>query len=128
MRIKVFGVLLVACAIAAVAPAPAGAVVASTPSGRVGYLPLNGMAAAHAIAPLRTAAAGPSQPHRKPPLLYHGGPVMHSHAAYAIFWVPSGYALPSGYRTGIEAYFQNVVADSGKPGNVYSVSAQYTDG
>jgi hypothetical protein len=128
MRIKIFGVLLVACAVSAAAPAPAGAVVASTPSGRVGYLPLNGAAAAHAIAPLRAAAAGASKPHRKPPLLYHGGPVMHSHAAYAIFWVPSGYALPNGYRAGIEAYFQNVAADSGKPSNVYSVSAQYSDG
>ncbi len=43
---------------------------------------------------------------------------------------PSGgtYSLPSGYQTAIESYLQNVAADSGKPSNVYSVSAQYADG
>ncbi|HEY7255898.1 MAG TPA: PKD domain-containing protein [Solirubrobacterales bacterium] len=67
-------------------------------------------------------------PTGKPPLLYHGGPVMHSQAAYAIFWAPSGYSFPSGYQTAIEAFLQHVGADSGMPSNVYSVSAQYTDG
>ena len=53
---------------------------------------------------------------------------MHSQAAYAIFWAPSGYAFPSGYTTAIEDFLKNVATDSGKPSNVYSVSAQYTDG
>jgi hypothetical protein len=125
MRIKIVWVLPVALAVLAFVAAPAGAVVANTPAGRIGYLPLNEGATAGAAAP-----KGLTVPSGQPPLLYHGGPVMHSQVAYAIFWVPSGgtYALPSGYQAAIESYLQSVAADSGKPSNVYSVSAQYEDG
>jgi hypothetical protein len=124
MRIEILVVLAVATAFAAVA-APANAVVANTPAGRVGYLPLKEGAAPNAAA----APKGATVPFGSPPLLYHGGPVMHSQTAYAIFWVPSGgtYSLPSGYQAAIESYLQHVAADSGKPSNVYSVSAQYED-
>jgi PKD domain/Divergent InlB B-repeat domain len=132
MRSKIFGALLVVCAVSAVTASPAGAIVANTPTGRVSYLPLNGQAAARAIAPLRAAASrGAAEPSGEPPLLYseEEGPVMHSSEAFAVFWVPSGgeYSFPAGYTTAIEAYLQNVAADSGKPTNVYSVDAQYTD-
>src|SRR4051794_7359939 len=33
------------------------------------------------------------------PLLYNGGPVMHTNKAYAIYWSPSGYAMQSGYTS-----------------------------
>lgn len=133
MRVKVAGALLVACAASAAAAAPAGALVANTPSGPVGYLPLNETAAAHVGA--AQAASGPHAASEskgtllgsEPQLEYHGGPVMHSHAAYVIFWKPAGYSFPAGYAEGIETYLENVAADSGKPTNVYSVSAQYTD-
>ncbi len=124
MRAKFIGALLVACAVAATVATPAGAVVAETPSGPVSYLPLNGQGGG--VTGLATPK-GATKPTGKPPLLYHGGPVMHSQAAYAIFWVPSGYSLPTGYQAAIETYFQNAATDSGKPSNVYSVSAQYTD-
>lgn len=130
MRAKIFGTLLVACAISAVASVPAGAVVANTPAGRVGYLPLNGQAVARSVPPLRTAPPkGATEPSGKPPLLYseEEGPVMHSSKAFAIFWVPGGYSLPTGYQAAIEDFLKNVAADSGKSTNVYSVSAQYTD-
>jgi hypothetical protein len=122
MRVKIVGALLVACAVAAAVAAPAGAVVAETSNGPVGYLPLNGQG------PGSSGLGGATVPTGEPPLEYGGGPVMHSHAAYAIFWVPSGYSLPAGYQSAIETYLQNVAVDSGKPSNVYSVGAQYTDG
>ncbi len=123
MRSKVFGAVLLALAMFAVYVSPAGAVVANTTEGRVSYLPLNGTTGARGQAPTRSTV-----PTGEPPLEYHGGPVMHSHAAYAIFWAPSGYSFPAGYTAAITEYLERVAADSGKPSNVYSVSAQYTDG
>ncbi len=122
MRSKTLGATLIALAALAVWAAPAGAIVANTANGRVGYLPLNRSPASAA------APKGFTEPTGEPPLAYHGGPVMHSHAAYAIFWAPSGFSFPAGYTAAIEDFLKNVAADSGKPSNVYSVSAQYTDG
>jgi hypothetical protein len=122
MRSKIFGALPIALVALAAFAAPAGAVVANTASGRVSYLPLNEAATGRGAAPIHSTV-----PSGEPPLEYHGGPVMHSHAAYAIFWAPSGYSFPSGYTSAIEEFLENVAADSGKPSNVYSVSAQYTD-
>ena len=122
MRSKTLGAMLIALSALAVCAAPAGAIVANTANGRVGYLPLNGSPASAA------APKGFTEPTGEPPLVYHGGPVMHSHAAYAIFWAPSGFSFPAGYTAAIEDFLKNVAADSGKPSNVYSVSAQYTDG
>lgn len=102
--------------------APAGAVVVNSEGGPVSYLPLNG-ATLPGGDPIQT-----SVPSGEPPLEYHGGPVMHSHKAYAIFWAPSGYSFPAGYAAAIEGFLENVAADSGQASNVYSVSAQYTDG
>jgi hypothetical protein len=123
MRVKLLGSLGVVVAMLLVGAAPASALVAETGAGRVGYLPLNGAEApAQATTPQKATV-----PSGEPPLLYFGGPVMHSHAAYAIFWAPSGYSFPSGYKEAIVEYMKNVAADSGQPTNVYSVSAQYTD-
>jgi hypothetical protein len=124
MRIKIVGALLIAMAACAVGAATAGAVVTTTPDGgRIGYLPLNEAAAgAPGAAPIHATV-----PTGEPPLEWHFGPVMHSHAAYAIFWAPSGFSFPAGYTAAIETYLKNVAADSGKSTNVYSVSAQYTD-
>ena len=122
MRFRIFGGLAIVVAMLAVVAAPALAVVAETGAGPVGYLPLSGTAAPHGGAALKATV-----PSGEPPLLYHGGPVMHSHAAYAIFWAASGHTFPSGYKEAIVEYLKDVAADSGKPSNVYSVSAQYAD-
>ena len=105
----------------AVLPASAGAVVTSTATGPVSYLPLEGPGIAEGTSPL-----GASVPTGSPPLLSHGGPVMPSHEAFTIFWAPSGFSFPAGYKTAINEYLENVGADSGLSTNVYSVSAQYT--
>lgn len=108
-------------ALLAVLPASAGAVVRSTPTGPASFLPLEGPGIAEGTSPL-----GASVPTGSPPLLWHGGPVMPSHEAFTIFWAPSGFSFPSGYKTAIDEYLENVGTDSGLSTNVYSVSAQYT--
>jgi hypothetical protein len=106
-------------ALAVVVPS-AGAVVTTGPNGRVSYFPLNEAAAPQAQGPLAFTV-----PTGSPPLEWHGGPVMTSHEAFAIFWSPSGFPFPSGYEAAITGYFEDVAADSGLSTNVYSVSAQY---
>jgi hypothetical protein len=55
------------------------------------------------------------------------GPVMHTNKVYTIFWVPSGFGVPSTYKSTVNRFFQDVAADSGKTTNVYSSDMQYTD-
>lgn len=101
-------------------PAGAGAVVRPAAAGPVSYLPLEEAGSSQGSAPL-----GATFPSGFPPLKWHGGPVMTSHEAFAIFWAPSGFSFPSGYEAAITEYLENVAADSGLSTNVYSVSAQY---
>jgi len=61
-------------------------------------------------------------------LAYHGGPVMHANTVYAIYWVPSGFSIQSGYDTLINNFFGDVAADSGHTTNVYYSDTQYSDG
>jgi hypothetical protein len=113
--------LFLVLAALAVLPASAAAVVTSTAAtGRVSYLPMNEGAGSKLQGP-----AGLTVPTGSPPLEWHGGPVMTSHEAFAIFWAPSGFSFPSGYKAAITEYLENVAADSGLSTNVYSVSAQY---
>jgi hypothetical protein len=96
------------------------AVVAGGPNGRVSYLPLN-----ESTPPSTDGPRTFTFPTGAPPLEWHGGPVMTSHEAFAIFWSPSDHPFPSGYRAAITQYFEDVAGDSELPTNVYSVSAQY---
>jgi hypothetical protein len=59
-------------------------------------------------------------------LLYHGGPTMTTNNVYAIFWVPGGYSVASGYQSTINQFFTDVAHDSGMGTNVYSVATQYS--
>ncbi|HTD51022.1 MAG TPA: PKD domain-containing protein [Acidimicrobiia bacterium] len=58
-------------------------------------------------------------------LTYHGGPVLHSSAVSAMFWVPNGYTFPHGYAQTVRQYFTDVAHDSFLPTNVFSVDTQY---
>jgi hypothetical protein len=60
-------------------------------------------------------------------LLYHGGPVMRTDKTYAIFWMPAGWTMVSGYRSLIDRYFVDASRASGTTGNVYAVLTQYRD-
>lgn len=73
------------------------------------------------------------------PLVWRGGPVMHSHKTYTIYWAPPvpeangqlGTSFipfptsPVNYKTAIDTFLTNVAADSGRLSNVYSVDQQY---
>jgi len=61
-------------------------------------------------------------------LSYHGGPVMHTNATYAIYWLPPGYSLSSNYEGLINQFLTDVAADSSKTSNVYDSDTQYYDG
>jgi hypothetical protein len=78
-----------------------------------------GVAPTRSLAPSATNAAGL--------LSYHGGPVMYSSKAYAIFWAPAGTYMPPSYKSAVDQYFKDVSADSYKNSNVYSVGQQYND-
>jgi IPT/TIG domain-containing protein/phosphate-induced protein 1 len=60
-------------------------------------------------------------------LTYHGGSVMRTNKAYAIYWIPSGYTVSGNYKSLIDGFLQNVAADSGKASNVYATDTQYYD-
>lgn len=77
-----------------------------------------GMVPAHNGA---TAGSGAGQ------LKYHNGPVMHTNATYAIYWVPAGYSVASDYRSLIDRFLGDVAADSGKTSNVYYSDTAYSD-
>jgi hypothetical protein len=74
-----------------------------------------------------TNAGTPAPAPPSAPLTYHGGPVQHSSAVYAIFWVPGSYSLPAGYQSTIAQYFTDVAHDSFKASNVYASDTQYYD-
>jgi len=109
----------------------------------VAALALVGMAAAAPAAPPTPAdpAGGPelgvvpvlAQGKAKPGggggqnLVYHGGPVIHANTVYAIYWVPPGYAVSSGYEPIIDGYFANLQAAQNASSNVYWASTQYYD-
>lgn len=53
--------------------------------------------------------------------------VMRTNTTYAIYWVPSGYSVETGYETDIDRYLSDVAAASGSQTNVFSVATQYYD-
>ncbi len=61
-------------------------------------------------------------------VLYHGGPVVHSAALYAISVPPPGAAFDASYRSVVNQYLGDVAAAAGATDNVYSVATQYADG
>ena len=86
----------------------------SNPVGRqLGFVPVHGHAG-------NRASAGGN-------LTYHNGPVMHTNRVYAIYWVPPGYTVDSGYESLINRFFDDVEAASGQTSNVYYAATQYYD-
>ncbi len=90
---------------------------AAAPASARGHGPLLG------LTPPRGAAARIGSGN----LTYHGGPVMRANTTYAIYWIPPGWSIVSGYRSTINRYFADSAADSGRTTNVYSTETQYFD-
>ncbi len=59
-------------------------------------------------------------------LINHGGPVMTTNKAYAVYWVPSGSSMPAGYQSTINQFFTDVAHDSNMSTNVYATDTQYS--
>jgi hypothetical protein len=104
------GILFAFIAVSAQAAPPS----AKNPAGKIrGVVPAHGQAS-------RLAKTSSN-------LLYHSGAVMHTNSVYAIYWVPSGYPVQSGYQGVINGFFGNVAKDSGQRSNVYFSDTQYYD-
>jgi len=89
-----------------------------------------GIVLAHGARQL-TARGGQRSPARRraaTPLTYHGGPVMRVNTTEAIYWVPAGTSMITGYQSTITQYFADAAHDSGGVANVYSTETQYYDG
>jgi hypothetical protein len=108
----------------------ASAVIVQVQGRALSYQPAPG--AAHALTRGRAKNGSPgtgnSSSNSKSPLLYHkGGPVMPSNTNYTLYWDPAGAPeYPSGYRAGIDRYFEDLAHDSGGLLNTDSLLAQYT--
>jgi hypothetical protein len=110
LRLAALGVTFSLLACMAASAQAAG----TNPAGKIrGIVPAHGQRS-----PLATTSSN---------LLYHNGPVMHTNAVYAIYWIPSGYSVQSGYQSVINSYFSNVAAASGSSSNVYFSDTQYYD-
>ncbi len=113
-RALVLGAVGVLCALGA-SSALAGRPSPSNPAGKMlGVVPPRAK-------PVTSSSSGSN-------LTYHNGPVMHTNKVYAIYWVPPGYTVDSGYESLINRFFSDVGADSGKTTNVYFSDTQYYDG
>ncbi len=71
---------------------------------------------------------------RNLPVVYHGGPVMHSVTVHTVFWAPSGYSFDGspgagalGYVALVQRFFADLAHDSGGVQNVFSVLSSYPD-
>src|SRR5215472_13825369 len=131
MRIRPSGVVLAACAAAALAGSqlatPATAASSSPPTSRAMAHPSRAPAHPVAYVPLRGAKATKfDQVFTN--MDYNGGPVMPSNTDYMVLWSPKGLsAYPAGFVSGLETFFKDLAHDSGGHQNVDSVSAQYND-
>ncbi len=92
------------------------------------------LAALFAFEPASAALADPAgggrvgrAPEIGGPLIYRGGPVMHSSRIHAIYWAPAGHSFPTGYTALVDAFFKDVAADGGHNANVFASVKQYTD-
>lgn len=66
----------------------------------------------------------------KPPLIYHGGPVMSTHSTgplvvTPIFWTPRGHTMDPAYGGIIARYLHDVAEASGQRSNVFATLNEY---
>jgi PKD repeat protein len=115
----------------------AGAVVAKIRGHGYGVTPITGVnpasmaGAQHAQAPSASSPLGAPRnfdgaPKGGGPLLYEGGPVMHSDNTHVIYWDPNS-EFTATTKGIVGSFFTNVAHDSGPASNVFAVAGQYTD-
>jgi PKD repeat protein len=60
-------------------------------------------------------------------LTYHSGSVMRTNTTHLVFWAPTGYSFPAGYKELLGRYLTDVAHDSGDATFTDSVGTQYYD-
>jgi PKD domain len=109
---------------------PAGAIVVKQGGRGYGVTPVRGVPATSIAgsysSPRASVRPFDGAPEGGGPLIYRGGPVMHSVTTHLIYWDPGKQfsAVTKGIFAG---FFSAVAADSGKPSNVFALAGQYTD-
>jgi chitodextrinase len=115
----------------------ADAIVAKIGGHGYGVTPIKGVnltsigAASRALRSRRLSRPGGARNQDGPPLgggplLYEGGPVMHSNTTHVIYWDPNNEFKPT-TKAIIKGFFTNVAHDSGLASNVFATAGQYTD-
>jgi PKD repeat protein len=113
--------------------APAHAIVLSVGGQTYGLTPIRGVmpqasATSHRLIQRSgTARSFDGPPEGGGPLVYNGGPVLHTVVSHVIYWDPGG-EFTAATKSVIGKFFTDVGADSGKPSNVFAVGGQYSDG
>ena len=129
MRIRLSGIVLVACTAIAFAGPQLAMPMITAAAASAAVSPPTSHAPAHpsAYVPLRgSKGTGFDQVFTN--MDYNGGPVMPSNTDYMVLWSPTGLsAYPAGYVSGLQTFFTDLAHDSGGHQNVDSVSAQYND-
>jgi hypothetical protein len=95
--------------------APAGALVTEVGPTSVGLQPRNVSTVLDGNGELGASFANPS-----------GHPVLHAENTYAIYWDPTAH-YHGDWQGLIDSFLQRVGADGGSLGNIFAVTAQYTD-
>jgi hypothetical protein len=127
-------VLVALATVAGLAALPAAAATGSSSSAPAALSHISGIvsptpfAGAGVLPQLPAAPAASATPDASiGRLTYHGGPVMRRNTTYAIYWLPSGYTMASGYQSLLSQYLGDVAAASGASDNVYATDTEYYD-
>lgn len=118
--------VLAGVALAVTASSGAGAVPARAPL--LGAVPHAGGAhLLHSAAAAAGAAAPDDVSLLESPCTPPACWVMRTNTTYAIYWVPAGFSVQSGYANAVDQFLIDIAAASGSQTNVNSVATQYYD-
>src|SRR5437764_10014825 len=109
---------VVAAGAAGAAPAGAKVVAATAAHGKIGFFPTPAYAKA-----LQTSCTTSCSL-----MTFHsGGVVQHGEKQYLIFWAPSGFYMPSSYKTALSQWVTDFGVSDYGPSTDFSVAQQYYD-
>ena len=126
---------VVAALPASASPGAKSGCAGSLATGTTRFGHIGGVVRAQRTSPSSCTGAVGGDPHNTggtPPLIYHGGPMMSTTAnadklvVTPIFWAPSGFTFTGAYKTLLNTYLADSVADSDKSSNVFSTLFEYS--
>jgi PKD repeat protein len=109
---------------------PAGAIVAHVGHHTYGVTPIKGVGPVSIPGAKRTSGLAPRNfdgpPSGGGPLIYHGGPVMHSVTSHVVYWDPNA-EFTATTKAIVSKFFTDVAHDKTQATNVFAIDGQYTD-